>query len=80
MGQDEATHLATVQQLDLIYADFTQSVTELQQLRRDFASGALEQVAPDTAKVRLELDDGTIYRIRASCCSRTRASIRAPGR
>ena len=61
VGKDEATHLATVQQLDPIYADFTQSVTELQQLRRDFASGALEQVAPDAAKVRLVLDDGTIY-------------------
>jgi membrane fusion protein (multidrug efflux system) len=61
VGKDEATHLATVQQLDPIYADFTQSVTELQQLRQDFASGALEQVAPDAAKVRLVLDDGTIY-------------------
>jgi membrane fusion protein, multidrug efflux system len=61
VGQGEATHLATVQQLDPIYADFIQSVSELQQLRRDFESGALEQVAPDSAKVRLELDDGTLY-------------------
>ena len=61
VGQDEATHLATVQQLDRVYADFTQSVEELQQLRRDFESGALEQVAPDAAKVKLVLSDGTIY-------------------
>ncbi|RAI44240.1 efflux RND transporter periplasmic adaptor subunit [Rhodoplanes roseus] len=61
VGQGEATHLATVQQIDSVYADFTQSVEELQQLRRDFESGALEQVAPDAAKVRLELGDGTIY-------------------
>jgi len=61
VGKDEATHLATVQQLDPIYADFTQSVTELQQLRRDFATGALDEVAPDAVKVRLELDDGAIY-------------------
>lgn len=61
VGQGEATHLATVQQLDNVYADFTQSVEELQQLRRDFESGALEQVAPDAAKVRLVQGDGTLY-------------------
>jgi membrane fusion protein, multidrug efflux system len=61
VGQGEATHLATVQQLDPVYADFTQSASELQQLRRDLESGELEQVAPDAAKVRLVLDDGTLY-------------------
>ncbi|MCI0466486.1 MAG: efflux RND transporter periplasmic adaptor subunit [Beijerinckiaceae bacterium] len=61
VGQGEATHLATVQQLDPIYADFIQSVSELRQLRRDFESGALEQISPDSTKVRLELDDGTLY-------------------
>lgn len=61
VGQGEATHLATVQQLDPIYADFNQSVSELQQLRRDFESGAIEQLAPDSAKVRLVFDDGTVY-------------------
>lgn len=61
VGQGEATHLATVQQLDPIYADFTQSISELNQLRRDFESGALERVSPDAVKVRLVLDDGTLY-------------------
>ena len=61
VGQGEATHLATVQQLDPVYADFTQSAGELQQLRRDLESGALEQAAPDAAKVRLVLDDETVY-------------------
>jgi membrane fusion protein (multidrug efflux system) len=61
VGQGEATHLATVQQLDPVYADFTQSAGELQQLRRDLESGALEQAAPDAAKVRLMLDDETPY-------------------
>ena len=41
-----------MQQLDPVYADFTQSAAELQQLRRDLESGALEQAAPDAAKVR----------------------------
>lgn len=62
VGQNEATHLATIQQLDPIYADFTQSVTELNQLKRDLAEGRLQQVAPGAAKVRLVFDDGTSYR------------------
>lgn len=61
VGQGEATHLATIQQLDPIYADFTQSAAELHQLRRDFESGALEQIDPETAKVQLALSDGSIY-------------------
>ncbi len=61
VGQGEATHLATVQQLDRVYADFTQSVEEVQQLRRDFESGALEHVTPDAAKVKLVLGDGAVY-------------------
>jgi membrane fusion protein (multidrug efflux system) len=61
VGQGEATHLVTVQQIDRIYADFTQSVNELIQLRKDFESGALERVSPDAVKVHLVLDDGTTY-------------------
>ena len=34
--QNESQPLATIQQLDSVYADFTQSVTELNRLRRDF--------------------------------------------
>jgi membrane fusion protein (multidrug efflux system) len=55
------TNLATVQQLDPIYADFTQSVTELSQLRRAFESGDLDRIEADAAKVRLVLDDNTVY-------------------
>ena len=61
VGQGEVTHLATIQQLDPIYADFTQSVAELNQLRRDFESGDLEMLAPEPRKVRLILDDGEVY-------------------
>ncbi|MGV7211854.1 efflux RND transporter periplasmic adaptor subunit [Bradyrhizobium sp. UFLA05-112] len=55
------TNLATVQQLDPIYADFTQSVTEMNQLRRAFENGDLDRIAADAAKVRLVLDDNTTY-------------------
>jgi membrane fusion protein (multidrug efflux system) len=55
------TNLATIQQLDPIYADFTQSVTELNHLRRALESGELDRIAPDAARVRLVLDDGAVY-------------------
>lgn len=55
------TNLASVQQLDPIYADFTQSVTELNQLRRAFESGDLDRIEADAVKVRLVLDDNTLY-------------------
>jgi membrane fusion protein (multidrug efflux system) len=59
--QNDTSNLATIQQLDTIYADFTQSVAELNRLRRAFESGDLERIAPDAVKVRLVLDDGTSY-------------------
>src|SRR6478735_3560214 len=61
--QNETTSLATIQQLDPIYADFTQSVSEMHKLRRAFDSGDLDRISPDAAKVRLVLDDGTVYPI-----------------
>jgi membrane fusion protein (multidrug efflux system) len=61
LAQNDNTNLATIQQLDPIYADFTQSVSELNNLRRSFESGDLERISPDAAKVRLVLDDGTLY-------------------
>ncbi len=59
--QNDNTNLAQIQQLDPVYADFTQSVSDLNALRRAFANGDLEQIAPDAAKVKLVLDDGSIY-------------------
>jgi len=59
--QNEAQSLATIQQLDPIYADFTQSVTELNQLRRALENGELDRIAPDAMKVRLVLDGADHY-------------------
>jgi membrane fusion protein, multidrug efflux system len=59
--QNETASLATIQQLDPIYADFTQSVTELNHLRRAFETGELERISPDAMKVRLVLDDCAVY-------------------
>lgn len=59
--QNEAHALATIQQLDSVYADFTQSVNELNRLRRDFDRGDLDRISEDAARVRLVLDEGTKY-------------------
>jgi len=59
--QNDATSLATIQQIDPIYADFQQSASEMNQLRRAFERGDLDRIAPDALKVRLVLDDGSLY-------------------
>jgi membrane fusion protein (multidrug efflux system) len=59
VGQSETTHLATIQALDTVYVDFTQSVAEMNQLRRAFETGDLE--APEAVTVRLILDDKQVY-------------------
>ncbi|MGV6875091.1 efflux RND transporter periplasmic adaptor subunit [Pseudochelatococcus sp. B33] len=53
--------LATIQQLDPIYADFTQSVNELLNLRRAAAAGRLTGANETEVPVRLLFDDGTPY-------------------
>lgn len=50
--------LATIQQLDPIYVDITQSSQQLLQLRRALSSGS---VLPANTAVRLRFEDGTEY-------------------
>ena len=61
--QNETHALATIQQLSSVYADFTQSVNDLNRLRRDFDRGDLDRVSEDAALVKLVLDDGSIYKL-----------------
>jgi len=61
--QNDTATLATIQQIDPVYADFTEPVSELLRLRRAFEAGDLERIAPDAIKVRLVFDDGTLYPI-----------------
>jgi membrane fusion protein (multidrug efflux system) len=61
--QNDTATLASIQQIDPVYADFTEPVSELLRLRRAFEAGDLERIAPDAIKVRLVLDDGTLYPI-----------------
>jgi len=53
--------LATIQQLDPMYVDVTQSTADIQRLRRLFQSGELNLNNAGQKKVRLVLDDGTEY-------------------
>lgn len=58
-GQADA--LTTVQQLDPMYVDVTQSSTDLLRLKRQMADGSLKKVGEGQAKVDLILPDGTKY-------------------
>ena len=53
--------LTTIQQLDPVYADMQQPVSELLRLRAELASGRLTEVEPGAARVVLLLDDGSQY-------------------
>ena len=57
-----ATLLSTVQQIDSIYVNLTQSSLEGLKLRRDLQEGRLKASGPDAAKVTLILEDGQIYK------------------
>jgi membrane fusion protein (multidrug efflux system) len=57
----QTTALATIQQLDPIYVDVTQSSSELLRLQRALASGQLKHSAQNQARVKLLLEDGSAY-------------------
>ncbi|MFT0520056.1 efflux RND transporter periplasmic adaptor subunit [Pseudomonas faucium] len=61
VGQNETTPLATIQQLDPIHADVTQSTRELNALRRALRAGELQQVGASEARATLIQDDGSAY-------------------
>ena len=54
----EATQLATIQQVDTVYVNFTQSSTELLELRKAFAANRLRKL-DGAAAVQVVLDDGS---------------------
>ncbi len=60
---NQSTALATVQKLDPIYVDVTQSSVAVLRLKRALADGKLSTVGATTAKVGLLLEDGTRYRL-----------------
>ena len=73
--QNETTNLATIQQLDPIYADFTQSVAEMNALQALLKSGELDRIGPDAARAVWCSTTATIYPAREICCFRTSRSM-----
>lgn len=61
VSANSAQHLALIQQLDPVYADFTQSSSQLFRLRRALEAGELVATAPGEATVQLFFDDGSPY-------------------
>src|SRR6476469_9031889 len=61
VGQGEATPLALIQQINPMYVNFTQSTTDVLQLRRAIASGKFKRSGGDAASVRIVLEDGSAY-------------------
>lgn len=59
VGRGEATHLATIEQIDPIYANFTQPGAELLRLQAALKSGKLKRA--ESARVELLLEDGSAY-------------------
>lgn len=53
--------LATIQKLDPVYVDVTQSSTSMLHLKRSMEKGLIKKVADNQASVKLILEDGSAY-------------------
>jgi len=58
---NQATALATVQQLDRVYVDVTQPSAALVRLQRESAAGLLRKDEAGQTRVQLQLEDGSDY-------------------
>ncbi len=62
LSQQEGTQLATIQQIDPLYLNITQSASEVLRLREALKAGQLERAAGDeAARVEVLLEDGRPY-------------------
>ncbi|RQR57322.1 efflux RND transporter periplasmic adaptor subunit [Burkholderia sp. Bp9002] len=61
VGQDQATPLTTVEQLDPIYVNFSQPATDVDALRRAVKSGRATGIAQQDVAVTLLRADGSAY-------------------
>ncbi|MBX8544348.1 efflux RND transporter periplasmic adaptor subunit [Pseudomonas cichorii] len=61
VGQGDATVLATIQQLQPIYADINQSTRQISELRRSLQQGELQQLEPGQITATLIQEDGSPY-------------------
>lgn len=63
---NQPTALATIQQMDPMYVDVTQSTTDILRLRNQLQKGQLHQKSKNQQKVRLLMDDGTEYPLKGT--------------
>lgn len=61
VSEASGSPLALVQQLDMVYVDFNQTVNELSQLRRELDAGHIKTLGDGVAEVELLLEDGSLY-------------------
>lgn len=55
--------LTTIQQIDPVYADVVQPVSELLKMRQALRDGTMKEIEPGVAQAVLILDDGSLYPI-----------------
>jgi membrane fusion protein (multidrug efflux system) len=58
---NQTQSLVTIQQLDPIYVDVSQSTAVLLRLERELAAGQIKSAGANQAEVRLKFEDGTDY-------------------
>lgn len=58
---DQTTALTTVQKIDPIYVDVTQSSVDLLRLRKELASGKIKKSGTNAATIKILLEDGSVY-------------------
>jgi membrane fusion protein (multidrug efflux system) len=61
VSAQNATQMATVQQLSRVYIDITRSTAQLAALRKAVATGMLKQVDNGKVAVQVILEDGSLY-------------------
>ena len=61
VGQNETTLLATIQQINPIYLNLTQSSAELLKLRQKMQNGMLKNADKSGLNVTMVMEDGSIY-------------------
>ncbi len=57
----QSSPLATIQRMDQVYVDITQSASDLLTLRAAMSGGGITQPAPESAQVQLILPTGEVY-------------------
>ena len=62
----QPTALATIQQMNPMYVDVTQSTADILRLRRQLQEGQIHQKSKNQQKARLFLDDGTEYPLKGN--------------